>query len=182
MKHTMNLTQMAQEAHAANIKWWQDINTGEPIERNRGELLMLVVTELAEAVEGIRKGLMDDKLPHRKMEEVEMADAMIRLGDYAGAYEVVFDKRYNSIGQTKHDNKLEWILKITKMIVSIHGALIDSKLAHDFYVHISMQMIQTYCAHHGLDLEGAYREKMDYNRTRADHTHEARRAEGGKKL
>jgi hypothetical protein len=36
-------------------------------------------------MEGYRKGLMDDKLPHRKMIEVELADAVIRCFDLAGA-------------------------------------------------------------------------------------------------
>jgi hypothetical protein len=34
----------------------------------------------------------------------------------------------------------------------------------------------------GLDLGGAYADKMRYNATRYDHTHEARRAVGGKKF
>lgn len=64
--------------------WWSDLTTGEPKERNDGELLMLIVTEVAEAMEGVRKNLMDDKLPHRKMVEVELADTIIRILDYAG--------------------------------------------------------------------------------------------------
>lgn len=47
--------------------------------------LMLCVSELAEAMEGLRKDLMDDKLPHRKMGEVELGDALIRICDLAGA-------------------------------------------------------------------------------------------------
>ena len=47
---------------------------------------MLIVSEIAEAMEGERKSLMDDHLPHRKMVEVELADALIRIFDYAGAY------------------------------------------------------------------------------------------------
>jgi NTP pyrophosphatase (non-canonical NTP hydrolase) len=57
-----------------------------PIVRNKGELLMLMVSEISEAMEGERKNLMDDKLPHRKMAEVELVDALIRIFDYAGAY------------------------------------------------------------------------------------------------
>lgn len=101
-----------------NEKWWQDIHTGQPVERNVGELLMLCVSELAEGMEGHRKNLMDDKLPHRPMLEVELADCMIRLLDLAGGL--------------------------------------------------------------NLDLAGAFYEKMIYNATRADHTHEARLAPGGK--
>jgi NTP pyrophosphatase (non-canonical NTP hydrolase) len=66
--------------------WWNDIETGERIERNKGEFLCLIHSEVSEAMEGVRKDLMDDKLPHRKMEEVELADTVIRIMDYAGAY------------------------------------------------------------------------------------------------
>ena len=47
--------------------------------------LALCHSELSEGLEGDRKGLMDDKLPHRKMIEVELADAVIRAADLAGA-------------------------------------------------------------------------------------------------
>lgn len=50
-----------------------------------GQKLMLIVSEVAEAMEGHRKGLQDDKLPHRPMIEVELADAVIRIADLAGA-------------------------------------------------------------------------------------------------
>jgi NTP pyrophosphatase (non-canonical NTP hydrolase) len=73
---------------AAEAGWWSDLKTGEPvIDRPHviGEKLMLIVSEVAEAMEGHRKGLMDDKLPHRTMIEVELADAVIRIADLAGA-------------------------------------------------------------------------------------------------
>ena len=114
------LNRLSKLCHAANLKWWQDIDTGQPLERNKGELLMLMVSEIAEALEAERKNLMDDKLPHRKGVEVELADLLIRVFDYAGAF--------------------------------------------------------------GLDLDGAFSEKMEYNRTRVDHTHEARRAANGKRF
>lgn len=80
------LNSYAKRCHDANLTWWHDPATGQPKERNKGELLMLMVSELAEAMEGERKGLMDDKLPHRRMAEVELADCLIRIFDYAGAY------------------------------------------------------------------------------------------------
>lgn len=82
----MNLNDYAAKCHTANVKWWQDPRTGLPIVRNKGELFMLMVSEISEAMEGERKNLMDDKLPHRKMAEVELVDALIRIFDYAGAY------------------------------------------------------------------------------------------------
>lgn len=80
------LNDLARDCHAANATWWRDPATGERITRNKGELLMLMVSEISEAMEGERKGLMDDKLPHRKMAEVELADTLIRIFDYAGAF------------------------------------------------------------------------------------------------
>lgn len=53
------------------------------LDRNIGEMLMLCVSELAESMEGHRKDLMDDKLPHRKQFEVELADCLIRIFDLA---------------------------------------------------------------------------------------------------
>ena len=47
--------------------------------------LCLIHSEISEAMEGHRKGLQDDKLPHRPMLEVELADAAIRIFDLAGA-------------------------------------------------------------------------------------------------
>jgi len=47
--------------------------------------LCLIHSDISEAMEGHRKGLPDDKIPHRPMIEVELADAMIRICDLAGA-------------------------------------------------------------------------------------------------
>ena len=121
-KHEENIFYLVNTTHHANKHWWKDPETGElqPIDGLMVPTkLMLIVSELAEAMEGHRKGLMDDKLPHRPMFEVEMADALIRLLDLAGAT--------------------------------------------------------------GIDLGGAYVEKMQYNASREDHTDAARLAAGGKK-
>lgn len=48
--------------------------------------IALIHSELSEAVEGIRKDANDDKITNRKADEVELADALIRIGDYAGCY------------------------------------------------------------------------------------------------
>lgn len=84
---------LAKRAHDAAFTsgWWIDIDTGEDVRTWPakflklwiGNKIMLVVTEAAEGYEGHRKDLMDDKLPHRKMLAVELADIMIRCGDLA---------------------------------------------------------------------------------------------------
>lgn len=115
----MSLNDLSAACHAANQKWWHNLHTGERLNRNKGELLMLIVSEIAEAMEGERKNMMDTHLPHRRMAEVELADALIRIFDYAGGF--------------------------------------------------------------GLDLEGAFQEKMVYNAQRADHKAESRLSAQGKK-
>ena len=116
MKELLN--NLAKEIHKRNHKWWHDKN-GVRLERNKGELLCLIHSEISEAMEGERKNLMDDKLEHRKMAEVELADALIRILDYAEGY--------------------------------------------------------------GYDIGGAVMEKLEYNSTRKDHTHEDRELANGKK-
>lgn len=55
--------------------------------RNKGELLALIHSEASECLEALRKpGTMDDKVPELTGEEAELADIVIRIFDYCGAY------------------------------------------------------------------------------------------------
>ena len=78
------LDKVASRVAKANNKWWTSLTTGEQLKRNIGEMLMLCVSELSEAMEGDRKNLMDDKLPQYKMFDVEIVDTFIRLFDIVG--------------------------------------------------------------------------------------------------
>lgn len=83
-----NINELVNACYKASFDagWHTDLATGQLKERNRAEMLMLMVSELAECMEGERKNLMDTHLPHRPMPEVELADAVIRICDYAGRW------------------------------------------------------------------------------------------------
>ena len=95
---------------AKNAGWYNDPVTGQPVERNFGEVIALMHSELSEALEADRKSLMDEKLPHRDGREVEFADCIIRILDTAAALGLdvagafIEKNRYN---QTRADHKRE---------------------------------------------------------------------------
>lgn len=88
IKHDINAAVDLCHGNSTAAGWWTD-SDGNHLTLNPmcfSNKLCLVHSELSEAMEGDRKGLMDDKLPHRSMAEVELADAVIRIFDLAGAY------------------------------------------------------------------------------------------------
>lgn len=97
---------------ACQSGWWTDLKTGEDLhgKRNIPEMLCLIHSEISEAMEGFRKNLADDKLPHRKAIEVELADALIRIYDLAGSMDMdiggaVMEKL--AFNQSRADHKPE---------------------------------------------------------------------------
>ena len=94
---------------ASNAGWYKNPETGEDVDRNFGEVVALMHSELSEALEAHRKELMDDKLPHRNGIEVEFADCIIRILDTAAAMDldvagaIIEKNRYNA---TRADHNL----------------------------------------------------------------------------
>lgn len=75
----------------------------------RGQQLMLIVSEVAEALEADRKDLKDDKLTQYDGLDVELVDAEIRIRDFYGSRpNVDYDKireeklKFNSKRPYKH--------------------------------------------------------------------------------
>ena len=169
-KRPWDINEFTARVRQLNEKWWQDPHTGLPIERNPYELLALVVSELSECLEGERKNLMDDKLPHRRMAEVEMADAYIRLADFSGGFGLILDLDRLPVWEVP-ENKGHALFLIGRDLGQSEWA-----------IQTAIDRIELYCAKHRYDLFGAIEEKLAYNAVRKDHTLEARRAEGGKKF
>lgn len=98
-----SIKEVATICHMASVRagWWNHLATGmdlieiinnpkDPIQALLAgalvaQKLCLSHSEISEAMEGHRKNQADDKLPHRPMIEVELADAVIRIFDLAGA-------------------------------------------------------------------------------------------------
>lgn len=170
-----DLNELAAEVHQANIKWWQNMETGEPIERNKFELLALIVSEISECLEGERKNSMDDKLPRRRMAEVELADAKIRILDYAAGFGFRLPK-------TKWPHVLVPHNKGEALFLIIECVMLVSQDRPECYLSMALTRIEDYAEHWDYDIDSAFAEKMAYNATREDHTHEARKIAGGKQF
>ena len=88
-RHLFDARLFAFQFHSLAVAagWWKDPNTGEKlvVEDQVAKKLLLIYTEISEAVEGFRTNSNDSHLPTRSSIEVELADAVIRIFDLAGA-------------------------------------------------------------------------------------------------
>ena len=184
---TRDLNELSKQIHEANVEkgWWD----GDPCIYTK---MQLISTEIAEATEGWRNdNKMDDKLPHRKMEEVELADALIRTLDLGGRLGLVVG------GHTYHDGALRGD-KVNLSVGELH-LLLNANIVTLFWHHhpsctkhpveetqeeyevLVFNLIRV-AEVRGFDIFGAMEEKLEYNKTRADHSREARAKAGGKKV
>jgi len=104
----MTIGKLQEKVHRIAVEhgWWDN-------ERSVGEALMLIVTELSEAMEAYREGNPEsDKIPGYSKLEEELADAIIRILDFAGGNgfdieEAIAAKMpYNETRPYRHGGKL----------------------------------------------------------------------------
>lgn len=169
-----------------NEKWWRDIHTNEPIARDDGELFMLMASELAEAMEGERKNLDDDKLPQFKMAGVEMCDFAIRVIDYAPRRGLELTDEYETVAERfpwvrvdASSNRAGVIWKLNKRLVRASEL---TGLAQATQLSFLIADARHYCRVFGYPFEEMYEAKVQFNITRADHQHESRMKADGKKF
>ena len=173
-----------------DVGWWDDID------RCIFETIQLASSEVGEGTNGDRKNLMDDKLPHRKMLEVELADTLIRILDIGGRY------KFNYIDGLKYYYDDDLLIKIKstagkllminkKLIELANVIILNSETFYPLVLedneHINFNYTETInCILKvgdilGLDVVGAMYEKIEFNKTREDHKRENRQKENGKK-
>lgn len=181
----MNFNKLAKEIYAQNkaVGWWDNPD------RCKLEALQLVSTEIAEATEAERKDLMDDHLPHRKGGEVELADALIRVLDMAGAYGWVYiDTPEIRTAMVQFEEELGATIGSKHFMLNVVltglGLSIDRADGEDtlLYYNILLFGLCRVAEMQGYDIESAMLEKLAYNAQRADHKRGNRAKEGGKKF
>lgn len=178
----MNLVELQNKIHQQNkeLGWWD-----EP--RPFSTFVCLFHSELSEAMEGDRKGLMDDHLPQYPMFQVELADFVIRCLDWLGGKNhktLGEDYEFFDIDYEKFD-ELELIARLHNGVSMSYQSYMDKNKIADFDVRDGIlscaEVSMAWCEFKGIDLEKIILEKVEYNKTRADHKRESRAKEGGKK-
>lgn len=177
-----SMSAYALHVHELNHIWWYT-EEGVLLNRDQPEMIMLQVSELAEALEGDRKDLMDDHLLEFKMFPVELADTAIRALDFAGAYRYDLSSPINLPLIERPKTIGGKLLNLASYSIGIaHSTEIDHpQCAANFcaaLIHGCADLARAEGYNNFWDIVLA---KLLYNQKRADHQYEARAKANGKK-
>lgn len=192
---------------AADAGWHDDDHKHDPKLLNAARL-MLITSEIGEAMEADRKSMMDDKLTARLGLEVELADAVIRIFDLAGANNLNLAFEIGRLTGTSFAMSADgltvscarylliddpWLAAAAadRKILNAAGLLVISRevtsaltvghsAPHGRRMARATVMIFDLARANCLDLAGAIMEKLEFNRTRHDHSAKARSGKHGK--
>ena len=184
MRAEMNHIALATSIHADNVAagWWTDIVTGERLERNKAEMLMLTVSEVSEASAGFFSGENDDHLPEHPMFDVELGDICIRLYDQIGAMIAAGHQvKQCSAPVVDKDDVDAALLQVVNCLSEAMEHVRKNRL-QEYTDSLCEALMATYAIaeDYEVDLSAIIQMKRAYNAKRLDHKREARLANGGK--
>ena len=181
-------SQLGWEAHNASRSagWWSNPD-GTMKARNRAEMIALMMTEVVEMHRGVRSyganTAMDEHLPHLPSAYVEAADFVIRVGDFVHGYGYDLGAMVNNmvergapetglmgvicaLGDAVEADRRGSLLLCCEYLA--RGVIIMDGFGRSF---LSLSTPRLF---------SIAREKMAYNKQRADHKMENRLKDGGK--
>lgn len=209
----MNLTEnslvewanfQAAQQHTNNRKWWVNLETGEPLDRNKGEMIALIHSEISEAWQGLLQ--YDGKLHAYNGAQVEIIDALIRIFDFMGGfgitlsepeadYSMVCSESFDPISfmfnechsatsellELYRKNPDQHLIQVGfhKLIQYLVQLFDEITIAIDDNDIVEFESQEPFPLH---TLDEVLEAKAQFNLNRADHSLEHRKSEGGKKF
>lgn len=192
-----SLPALANAILASNISagWWSDRKTGESliivndhgdllqINRNAGELIALMHSEVDEAFEAQLENTMDDHLLEYSGYMVELADTAIRILDTLAAF-----KETDVLEEDYFDNNIsiddpKWKMGLSSVHLALSYALEGIRKGSNYKFAEELARALKIV----IELGGPYMIdilfiKWNYNKQRADHKLANRNAAGGKQF
>lgn len=109
-----NLIELQEKIHAQSVKmgWWDN-------PQSFSTFVCLFHSELSEAMDGDRKGLVDVRLPHYPMIAVEIADFVIRVLDWFGAQDDIDIKQMITIERPLYTST-DFIAEMHQFVSAAH--------------------------------------------------------------
>ena len=169
--------------------WWKDPATGLDTNRDAGQLLKLVDTEVLEAYQALMLDTRDEHLPHLSGYRVEVADAFIRICDLSPIHFPGWPDFFEGItvGSAKGIVMGNWDVSDRETLMAIPlilAAVLEAwRRGHQPEAERALAIAAFLLIKLGGDgFLNVVDQKLAYNAQRHDHSLEARRAEGGKKV